>query len=381
MKKRVEKNLSEKELKHQSRRVSIKEVIFWTFRAAFGDYYVAPFAIAINASNPMVALINTLWNLSSITQIFGAKLIKNNSRKKFVSKTILVNSLGYLLMALIGFFYLKNILTQFLPIFLFTDLFILLSAAGIGHPAWFSLMGDIIDKEYRVRWFAKRTKFTIFTTITLTITASFLLESFKKSGKEIIGFILFFLIAFLARAYCSKLLKQQYEPKQKKPNIKLSKKEHKSFIYELTTTNFGKVTLFRSIFAIAMGITTPLVAIYFLRELQFDYVTYILISLSGMIFSVFTLNLWGKIADKFGNYITIIFSTALIPLTPLLLILSTSKLYLFIIPGLIGGTAWHAFVMASKNFIYDNNPKEKRAKICLIKSPIKNREMKPKNVS
>ena len=55
-----------------------------------------------------------------------------------------------------------------------------------------------------------------------------------------------------------------------------------------------------------------------------------------------------------------------IPLTPLLWILSPSKLYLFLIPGIIGGISWYGFILASTNFVYDNNPKEKRAQAVAI---------------
>jgi len=96
--------------------------------------------------------------------------------------------------------------------------------------------------------------------------------------------------------------------------------------------------------------------------LKLDYITYIAIILSGTFFSILSLNLWGKIADKFGNYNVIAITTLLIPLTPLLWILSPSPIYLFFVPAILGGTTWSAFVLASGNFLYDNTNREKRAK-------------------
>jgi len=349
-----------KELKRKTRRLSIKEGIFWTFRQAFGDHYISPFAIAIGSSSPMVALINTVWNVSSATQILGANLINKFSRKKIITTSILINSLGFLLMALIGFFYIKNILLSFLPLLILIDILIIVSSMGIGHPAWFSWMGDVVDPKYRGRWWAKRSTIITFTSIVLTIIASFILEYFKKQGWEIIGFMIFFLIAFAARTYCIKILNRQYEQKSK--IIKEKAFKLKNFLKDLTKTNFGKFILFRGIFSMSVMITSPLVAIYLLRTLGFNYPTYIIIVLSGMIFSVLTLNLWGKLTDKFGNYRIIALSTLLIPITPILWVLSTSKVYLFLVPGIIGGIGWYGFILASKNFIYDNNPKERRAK-------------------
>ena len=349
--------LSVKELKHRTRRLSIKEGIFWTFRQAFGDHYIAPFAIAIGSSNPMVALINTMWNMSFVTQVFGIKILNKFSRKKIITTSVFINSIGFLLMALIGFFYLKNLYTEILPLLIFIDLIIIVGAAGIGHPAWFSWMGEVVDQKYRGRWWAKRSTILTFMSIVLTIIASFLLEFFKKNSLEIVGFILFFMVAFLTRAYCVRILNKHYEPKSKKQKaFKI-----RIFFKNLRKTNFGKFIIFRGLFSMSMGITSPLIAIYLLRNLGFNYPTYIIIALAGMIFSIFTLNLWGKLADKYGNYRIIAIATMFIPLTPILWILSSSKLYLFLIPGIIGGISWYGFTLASTNFVYDNNSKGKRA--------------------
>ncbi len=361
----VKKNkLSVEELKHRTRRLSIKEGIFWTFRQAFGDHYIAPFAIAIGSSNPMVALISTMWNMSFLTQIFGIKILRRFSRKKIITTSVFINSIGFLLMALIGFLYLKNIWIEYLPLLILGDLFIVLSSMGIGHPAWFSWMGDVVDSKYRGRWWAKRSTILTFMSITLTIIASFILEYFKKVSLEMVGFIIFFSIAFLARLYCVSILKKHYEPKFKKTKEK--KFKILKFAKEISKTNFGKFILFRGILAMSMMITSPLVAIYLLRYLGFNYPTYIIIALSGMIFSIFTLNIWGKLADKYGNYRIILLSTILIPMIPILWILSSSKIYLFLVPGIIGGIGWYGFLLASRNFVYDNNKKVNRAKAIAI---------------
>lgn len=350
----------EKELKHKSRRLSIKEGIVWSVKASAGDYYVAPFAIAMNVSSSLVAVFNSIWNLGSLSQLFGSKLVEKQKRKTTLTKTMLAESFGWIMMALIGFLYIKGIATDVLPFLILIDLAIILSAAGIGHPSWFSWMGDIIDSKFRGRWFSKRTTIIHFTSIILATAASFLLKKFKAMDQEIIGFIILFSIAFLARLSCIQIIRRQYEPELK---IKKEKTYSlKKFLKELKTSNFGKFAIFRLMFAFSIGLTSPLVSIYLLRHLNLDYTAFILIMLSGTMFSILTLNLWGRIADKYGNYKVIALTTLLIPLTPIWWMLSSNPIYLFIVPAIIGGTSWTAFIMASGNFIYDNISKEKRAK-------------------
>lgn len=350
----------ERELKHHTRRLSIKEGIVWSVKASAGDHYIAPFAIAMNVGSSLVAVLNSIWNLSSLSQLFGSKLAETQKRKTTLTKTMLIESLGWLMMALIGFLYIKGIAPQILPFLILIDLSIILFASGIGHPSWFSWMGDIIDSKFRGRWFSKRSTIMHFTSIILATAASFLLKKFKLMDQEILGFVVLFCIAFLARLSCAQIIRRGYEPELK---IKKEKAySFRKFIKELKTSNFGKFALFRLMFAFSIGLTSPLVSIYLLRHLNLDYTTFILIMLSGTMFSILTLNLWGRIADKYGNYRVIALTTLLIPLTPIWWMLSSNTIYLFIVPAIIGGTSWTAFIMASGNFIYDNMSKEKRAK-------------------
>lgn len=350
----------EKELKHHTRRLSIKEGIFWSARSSFGDQYIAPFTIAMGASNSLVTILNSVWNLGPISQLLGSKLVGKHKRKAVLTKTMTLESIGWLLMLLTAIAYYKDYITKCLPYSSILSLAIIVFAGGLGHPSWFSWIGDIVDDKFRGRWFAKRSTIISFTTIILALIASLVLNYSKNIGQEKIGFIILFSIAFLARFYCVSIINRHYEPKLK---IKKTKNYSlKQFIKESKSSNFGKFTLFRGMFAMIVGLTAPLTSIYLLRYLGFDYVSYIAIMLSGTLFSVLTLNLWGKLADKYGNYKVIAITTLLIPLTPLLWILSPSKIYLFLVPAILGGTTWSAFIMASGNFIYDNVSKEKRAK-------------------
>ena len=285
-KEKISKN-EEKELKHHTRRLSIKEGIFWSVRRSFGDNYIAPFAIALGTKSSLITILNSLWNLGPISQLIGSKFVGKTKRKKVMTKTLALESFAWLLIAFIGALYLKGLYLQLLPALILFGLGIMVFGNGLGHPSWFSLMGDVVDEKFRGRWFSKRTTIISFTTIVLSIIASLILNYFKNSGQEIMGFITLFVIAAFARFYCVGLIKKHYEPELK---IKKEKKLGiKKFIKYLEDTNFGKFVLFRATLAIAVGLTTPLISIYLLRYLHFDYLTYIIIMMSGTFFSILTL--------------------------------------------------------------------------------------------
>lgn len=70
-------------LKKESRIYNVKEGIFSSAKDSLGVQYVSPFAIAVNSSNSIIALLTSLPALiSPISQIIGSKQIAEKPRKK-----------------------------------------------------------------------------------------------------------------------------------------------------------------------------------------------------------------------------------------------------------------------------------------------------------
>ena len=348
-----------RELKHKSRRCSIKEGIFASGKTAFGDYYLSPFAIAINSSNFMVALLGSISGLlGPISQIFSSRLLEKYSRKRIVMRAVFFESLIWIPIILLAFFYYRGVLTSSLPIIFLGVYSLYVILMNISAPPWFSWLGDVVDANYRGRWFSKRQIITSFVSGTLAIVAAFFLEYAKKSGWIMIGFIVLFSLAFVFRLMSWKTFQKQYEPR-----MKLKKGYYfsfRDFIIDSPKTNFGKFTIYRTLFSFATAISSPLVAVYLLRNLGFGYMTYIIISLAEGLFALAVMQLWGKFADRYGNYRILCISSIFIPLVPLLWIFSPNPVYLFFVPALVGGVAWGGFNLAAGNFIYDNVSVEKR---------------------
>ncbi len=353
------KKSSIKELKHKSRRLSIKEGMFAAASGSVGSRYISPFAIAINASNSVVALLSSISGLlGPLTQIFSSKLIEKYSRKKIILKAVLIESLVWIPLMAIAFLFYKGILVSLLPFLLLFFFTIFIMAAYTTGPVWFSWMGDIVDKKFRGRWFSKRNLIVGFISIILALLASFVLSYFKKQNWTMLGFIILFALALIFRIISWSVFKKQYEPK-----IKLKKGYYFSFwdfLRKSPKTNFGKFSIFRALLAFSGSISTSLLAVYLLRYLEFDYVTYMIVILSGSVFSIVVIKIWGNFSDKYGNYKVLAITSLLIPIIPILWILSPSPIYMIFIPSLISGISWAGFNLSSGNFIYDNVSTQKR---------------------
>ena len=360
VKKIIPKLTKEEKKRKEARRNSIGEGIFSSAKTAFGDHYISPFAIAINTSSSMLAMLSSMAGLlGPISQMFSSsKLMETYSRKKIVLKSVFWGSIIWLAFITIAILFYLEIWQSVLPFILLITFSVYIIISNIPIPPWFSWMGDLVEEEHRGRFFSKRGLILSFVAVVIAISSSFFLESLRDKNLIMIGFTTLFFLAFISKFTSWKILKKQYEPK-----LKLKKGHYFSFwdfLTESKKTNFGKFAQYRFFLTFATSISSPLLAVYLLRNLNFGYSTYMIIILSGTIFSLLVLELWGKIADKYGNYRVLGITSLMIPLIPILWIFNPSPIYLIFVPQLIGGISWAGFNLSAGNFIYDNVSPQKR---------------------
>jgi MFS family permease len=353
---------NEKGLKHKSRRLSIKEGGFATIRQSLGDSYIAPFAIALNASNVMVAMLSSITGLlGPISQMFSARLIEKYKRKKILLKTTFYEAFLWIPFIILAFLFYKGILVSTLPFLLIFFFSLYTIIAQMPVPAWFSWMGDIVDEDYRGKWFAKRNLVVGIVSLIFTILAALFLDFVKKRNLIMLGFMVLFFLAMIARFISRHFLKKAYEPR-----LKLKKGYYFSFFQFLkkaNSSNFGKFAIYRSIFTFGAAIASPFFAVYMLRNLNFSYITFMIVVMSQVLVTALMMRVWGKFADKYGNYEVIKITILLVPLYPMLWLFSDKLLFLILGPSLVGGIAWSGLNLATSNFIFDAVTPEKRGLI------------------
>jgi len=135
------------------------------------------------------------------------------------------------------------------------------------------------------------------------------------------------------------------------------------FIKRLPESNFVKFTLFVSLMNFATFIAAPFFSVYMLRDLKFAYSTYTLITTSSTLASLLTLPFWGRYGDRYGNARMLKVSALLIPLIPLLWLISANPIFLILINA-FAGYAWSGFNLCAVNFIFDAASPEVRTR-CL----------------
>jgi MFS family permease len=353
MKKRDnKKTVNIEDLKEKSREYSIKDGFFSTIKDSIVNNYIVPFAIAINSSDSLIAMFSSIPGLlGPITEWYSSTLIEKNKRKNIVLKTVFFEILTWIPLIIIALLYYFGIIVNLLPLMLLLFFSLYVICANAGAPAWFSWVGDIIDEEHRGRWFAKRNLIFGAVSLTCTISAAIFLDFLKKNNWTVFGFITLFIIAIISRIISRYFLSKQYEPE-----FKIEKGYYfsfTSFIKKAPFNNFGRFSIFRALVNWATMVASPFFVVYMLRDLKFSYLTLMIVVISQTLFTMLIIRFWGRFSDKYGNYEILKITSILIAFIPALWLLSSSPIYLVLVPQLISGIAWGGFNLAASNYVFD----------------------------
>ena len=361
----ITNEIDDKEKKEKTKKISIKEGSFASVMDGFGTRYITPYALALGASNFIVGLLASLPQLlANIAQLPVPGLMKNTTRKKMLVITVILEAFLWLPVLLIGFmyffFHISTILAGDLLVIIYT---LLIIAGSIPSPAWNSWMRDVVE-EPSAEYFGKRNRITNFFLISAMVIAGIILNYFGNNN--FIGFVIIFIIAFIGRLGSGYLLSKQYEPK-----FKFVEGYYFSpidFIKKMPDNNFGRFVLSISLLTFATAIASPFFAVYMLKNLNFSYIQFMIVTLMNPIAALIFMPFWGRFANKFGNIKVLKITGLLIPLTPLMWVVtlvlpkSTNIIFIYLILAeTFSGFYWAGFNLSSVNFVYDAVTKERMA--------------------
>lgn len=330
--------------------ISTKDGAASASSVALGDNYISLFALELKAQPFTIGIISALAGLlGPLAQLFSNYLMQHDSRKNIARRTAFLQGLLWIPLALIAVLYWRGIAQPLMLPLLILCYALIVIAAGMLYPAWFSWMGDLVKPEERGKYFSRRTRIAESVALSLFLISGFVLDAFKTSGKVLLGFALFFIAASIARFITYLLLSKQYEPR-----FTLRKSSYFSFVAFLRRMdNYGKFAVSYALFNFAIMIASPFFTVYMRQELQFSYTFIVLITLSSSVFYLLFTPFVGRFSDRFGNRNLFYLAAVLFSLNPLLWIFITNPWGLVFLPQLIVGLANAALMIGIVNFTYD----------------------------
>ncbi len=337
----------------KSLKYSFMDGVFYSIMFGFGDSYINPFAIELNATSQEIGLLSSIPGFtSSLVQYRAAEITKKLGRKKMMTIFVFLHALMWLPILLIPWVFSSNRLFWLILFFTLYTIF-----GTIATPAWSSIMSQYIPKKKRGEYFSFRTKWTgSISLVSMFIAGIFL---WSNSKNRIINFTILFAVSMVFRFLSWFCLTKMFEP-----NIQKNKNEEfcfRNFIIRVRESNFVKFVIYVTLTSFAVNIGAPFFNMYVLKELGFDYLSFVVITTTVTFFILITLTRWGRHADKVGNVSIIKLCGFIISFLPILWVFSKSKIYLVIVNAL-AGFVWAGFNLSVSNFIYDAVTPEKRVR-------------------
>ncbi|MBI4649799.1 MFS transporter [Candidatus Desantisbacteria bacterium] len=330
---------------NKTMKFSLLDGIFASSMVGFTQEYFTPFLLLLNATAAQIGILNAVPNLfASMIQLKTADIAeKVKSRKKIITFFVFLQALVLLFLGIIAL----NKGTNIFIIILFVAFYT--SFGAFVTPVWGSLMSDLVSQDRRGEYFGWRNKVMGFVMVFASISAGLLLHFFKGIN-VFTGFGIIFISAFIFRLISWYFLSLMYEPK-----IQYHKDNYFDlfdFVSQIRSSNFAKFVLFVSMMNFSVNIVAPFFAVYLLKNLQFSYILYTVITATSTLTVYISMSRWGRHADKIGNIKIIKFCSRIICIIPALWIISPDPVFL-ILCQIVAGFVWAGFNLCTSNFIFD----------------------------
>ena len=305
------KNKRQTKIIRSSLRISTIEGSWWAVMYGSVESYLGAFFEILKYSSFQISVLTTLpFFIGSLFQNYV-----NNFYHFFKSRKILVVSLKILQSFLILTIYLIGVKINNFYLFLFVICIYFVIAISQLSP-WTSWMGYLVPSRLRGRYFGSRSQIIRIFMLVSSLFAGVVLNSFNNTN-PLVGFGIIFSIGIIANIGSAYYIYSQYEPdyetvEEKNKKLNLTDNEFKPL---------KKFITYDSLSEFSFSISGPLMMVYWLRELNFNYIELALLINVSQLIGLFSLRYWGKKIDYLGANITIRWTSLTISVFPLLWIL------------------------------------------------------------
>ncbi|HEX7236691.1 MAG TPA: MFS transporter [Gammaproteobacteria bacterium] len=334
-------------------RHSVRDGMAYTVQVGAGETYFSAFALFLHATAPQVALLSTLPPLlASGAQIFSAWIGSYVGRRRVVLLGCALQALLWLpivvLPALLGEYAIPALLVL---------LVLYHSANNLAAPQWTSIMRDLVSERRRGRYFAHRTRLMTITTFVSLVACGLILHELDTAQRTYLGFVVIFLIAFVARTVSVYHLTFLHEmpPTTTAPDMHIEQ-----WWRTLLSTGAIGFSIYVALMNAAVGISSPFFTVYMLRDLKLSYFEFTMLQGTSVLVQFLMLTTWGRVADIYGNRLILIVTSISLPIVPAIWLLSDNFWSLVLFQAL-SGLSWSGFTLSAGNLLYELVPQTRRA--------------------
>lgn len=319
---------------------------------------MVPFGLLLGATNQQIGWLVAIPNLiSALAQAWSVSVVHHiGSRLRLLTRGVFAQAI---LLTPIGFLPFLPIEKKILALTVFFSVFKMIT--GLLGPAWGSLVSEYLPPHRRGDYFGWRSRLLSITTLVTLAFWGVFLYAWKKWVSTEAGFLLMFSTAAIARFvsfyYIGRMTDLPYR-KTKESEFTLW-----MFVRRFRESNFVKFVFYVSGITFTTHIASPYFSVHMLRDLKFDYLSFMAISLASTIAGLIAVPIWGRHADHVGNARILKTTGTFATIIPLFWLFLHHVVPLFFVEA-FAGVMWGGFNLCAVNYIYDAVSPEKRVR-CL----------------
>jgi MFS family permease len=340
-----------------SLRFSVLDGSAWAAMFGLTQNYISPFALALKATTTQIGLLTSIPSLvMAMSQLFAPALEKKaGSRKALLLPAVSLHALLWAPVFLVPFLVPEGKVWWLIGLVAASTAF-----GAIANPAWGSMMADLVPDRIRGRYFSSRSRVINLVALAFSFAGGGILQLLRFFDLNIfIGFAILFGAAVIFRLVSFYFLVRMYEPPS--PSASRTRGGIALLFKDTLSSNIGKFSIFVAAMSFCVNLSGPFFSVYMLRDLNFSYLSFVIVNSAGSLATILFVTYWGRRADRAGNVRIIRIACCLIPLVPILWLFSTQVWYLVLVQT-FASFAWAGFDLANVNFVYDASPPEERTR-------------------
>lgn len=259
-----------------------------------GPFLVA-MALLLGATNLEIGILAALPTFTNVFQLISIWLVRRYNNRRVIS--VVCSILARLPLVVIGIVLSVMDTVSVSPVIFF--LFFYYFFGSVAGPTWNAWMKDLIPENRLGAYFSRRSSYMQILNVILSLAMALLVDYVKNNhpAYELMTYRWMFIVAGLVGIAGALVLARAPEPQSflSRENI------FRLLGRPLRDGNFRRLLTFNSCWVFAVNIASPFFTVFMMKSMGLSLSYIIGLTIVSQLFSILTIRIWGKFADKYSN--------------------------------------------------------------------------------
>lgn len=259
-----------------------------------GGTFLVALALLLGASNFEIGVLAALPTFTNIFQLLSIWLVgKFNNRRLIAVGCALLARIPLVLIGVLA------LLSKTSVSVLMSLLFFFYFFGSIAGPSWNSWMKDLVPEQTMGGYFARRIRLSQILNVSLSIALALLLDYIQKyyPAAGLITYSVMFILGGIVGITGAFILSNAPEPQSFLTQVRL----FKLLRLPLADMNFRRLLVFNAAWIFSLNLAIPFFTVYMIKSLGLSLTYIIMLSVISLLSSIFTIRIWGMMADRYSN--------------------------------------------------------------------------------